>query len=245
MATNSSTGERFVQLTSSPTGSAGTLIKTFGVTNRSVLTDPVIHVSRHYHKIKCDSTGQYVVAMVNNGFIYHSSDYGVTWAQSNAGQANWQGMTMSSDGSIVYASNYGSSVIWKSVDYGATWTSAYNFGSAKKWDSMCCSADGTHVYAGEEPGNLYRSTDSGVTFSVVSGGIGLGYWHEIACDPTGQYCTLLQKHTTGVGIWGSTDYAVNFTQFATPNNALWWGVAQKSNALRTVVGSLTPIYLYT
>jgi hypothetical protein len=216
----------------------------YGATWAAVTTG-VMAGTKQWYSIVCDTTGQYVVACVNGYKIYYSSDYGATWAISNSSVASWQKLSMTSNGATVFALNYGASDIKYSTDYGATWSSLYSFGSAKNWDSLTCDATGTYILAGEEPGRVYRSADSGASWAIVAS-LTAGNWHEISMEGTGQYATVIQKGAAGTvsGIWESSDYAATFTQDAPPPYShTWWGLDRKSATLQTVVGSMSRIYI--
>jgi hypothetical protein len=64
--------------------------------------------------------GQYIVACVNPGFIYTSSDYGVSYTQRDASRA-WNAVASSTDGMNLVACVYGG-YIYTSKDSGANWT---------------------------------------------------------------------------------------------------------------------------
>ena len=101
----------------------------------------------------------------------------------------WDDLASSADGRVLYAAGNG---IYRSVDYGVTWTllsSLINGGTV-----VCCSADGSKVYAGTVTSNgtpLYRSLDSGLTWSLCAGmesGVGARRYlkrSSVACSTDG------------------------------------------------------------
>ena len=52
-----------------------------------------------------DSTGQYLAAIVENGQVYTSRDYGVNWAPWDSDRA-WQDIASNSNGNRLIASVY-------------------------------------------------------------------------------------------------------------------------------------------
>jgi hypothetical protein len=58
------------------------------------------------------SDGKYQTAVVNNGDIYLSSDYGVTWTVKDTTNREWYGIAMSSNG------KYQTAVAWGNAESG-------------------------------------------------------------------------------------------------------------------------------
>ena len=69
-------------------------------------------------------SGKYQTAVVYNGYIYRSTDYGVTWSQVGNSN-NWYSVAMSSDGKYQTAVVHGG-YIYRSTDYGVTWSQVGN-----------------------------------------------------------------------------------------------------------------------
>lgn len=101
--------------------------------------------------------------------LYRSTDDGDTWSQITA-VAGWHDCCTSSNGAIVYALGVvgGSGSVYKSTNYGASFSEIVST-AGKNWISICCSADGTKVYAcfGPITGDVWVSGDSGANWTPV------------------------------------------------------------------------------
>src|SRR6516162_8736497 len=74
----------------------------------------------NWTSVACSANGSNVVAAVNGGYLYTSSDF-VTWTAMRAPVAAWQSVTMSADGTKVFAV-VAPGLIYTSMDSGATWS---------------------------------------------------------------------------------------------------------------------------
>jgi hypothetical protein len=109
--------------------------------------------SKIWTSITSSSDGTKLAAVVYGGYIYTSTDSGVTWiARSVAGQRNWMSITSSADGTKLAAVvGYGSTgYIYTSIDSGVTWTERTSAG-VRQWVNIISSIDGTKL-AGTEVG---------------------------------------------------------------------------------------------
>jgi len=104
---------------------------------------------------------QFLPAVVFNGSIYTSSDYGVNWTQTSAPSASWFSITSDSTGQYLAAViNNGS--IYTSSDYGSTWiqTSA----PSAQWNSITSNSTGQYLYAVINNGSIYSTSNYGQTW---------------------------------------------------------------------------------
>ena len=111
-----------------------------------------------------------MVAAVNGGYLYTSSDF-VTWTAMRAPVAAWQSVTMSADGTKVFAV-VAPGLIYTSMDSGATWSPTP--APRTYWTSIASSGDGTMLVAGADTwpppafgGEVCTSTNSGASWRVV------------------------------------------------------------------------------
>lgn len=120
----------------------------------------------------CSYDGQYIYAYRTSQFIYVSSDYGNTWVARQSQRA-WSGIGTSYDGSKVCAcvnNNY----IYVSLDYGVTWTTKLPT-TNKPYTDVVVSPNGMYFFvvyfdAGTTTYSFYRSSNSGVGWTLITGG---------------------------------------------------------------------------
>jgi uncharacterized repeat protein (TIGR02543 family) len=110
-----------------------------------------------------------------------------TWAwtnQSAPGSANWHALATSADGSKLFAGVDGSGSLYRSTDFGVTW-SVIAGTSGKNWFSITSNIDGTKVAAVDRGGDIWTSTDSGSTWTQRSVGGAVRDWESIASSSDG------------------------------------------------------------
>ena len=155
----------------------------------------------HMAAVEVDQSG-------GNNKIAISTDGGVSWTSSpgpNAG--NVINVVASSDGEIVYMVEEYSYFVYRSADYGDTFTQLTNapVGSYR----VACSSNGVYVFIYTNTGSIYVSSDSGANFTEnYTGLVNLGY--SIICSATGQYvysCTDANPTTVAI----SNNYGASFT----------------------------------
>jgi hypothetical protein len=84
------------------------------------------------------STGQYMLIGEQGGYLYSSSNYGVSWTSlTSLGQRQWSAASMSTTGQYLYVCVYGGS-IWFSNNYGVNWTTLSSAG-ANSWTGIATS----------------------------------------------------------------------------------------------------------
>jgi prepilin-type N-terminal cleavage/methylation domain-containing protein len=127
--------------------------------------------------------GTKMVIGQDNGYLFTSTDSGVTWTQRSApGSRIWRSVASSSDGSKVVASS--NAYIFTSADYGATWTQQTGAGMSPWWYGVAMSSDGTKISAVQNGGYIYTSVDSGVTWTQQTSAGSRG-WKDIAISDDG------------------------------------------------------------
>jgi photosystem II stability/assembly factor-like uncharacterized protein len=89
-----------------------------------------------------------MAAIKQYGYIYTSSDSGVTWtARTSSGQKYWESLASSSDGTVLTAvskNNY----IYTSSDSGATWTARTSSGK-RNWQYVAVTPNGKIQYTAD------------------------------------------------------------------------------------------------
>jgi hypothetical protein len=139
------------------------------------------------------------------GYIYTSTDSGVSWiARTSAGARNWGSITSSSDGTKLVTADYPSfdadptrGYIYTSSDSGTTWIERRSAG-IKWWESITSSSDGTKLAAVANPGNVYTSTDSGVTWTRQTTS-GERVWADITSSSDGSRVVAVDYSNSAAG----------------------------------------------
>ncbi|MFT6334525.1 MAG: photosystem II stability/assembly factor-like uncharacterized protein [Saprospiraceae bacterium] len=170
------------------------------------------------------------ILVASNIGIYRTTNAGTSWNQVQGGSFYDVDMNPSAATNIFYAAT--SDDIYKSTDNGANWTLEYTVPNSGRLSIATTAANNSYVYAlssGNSGGangssgynGVYRSTDSGATFSLMSSspniltysssGTGTGGqgWYDlvIAADPDDANTI----HIGGVNHWKSTDGGANWT----------------------------------
>ena len=222
--------------------------------------------SRYWSSLALSSDGTHLAAtdtgFGSGGYIYTSTDGGATWTQrTGAGSHDWNEIVSSSDGTHLAAIymdcvNCGGYYIYTSTDGGATWTQRTGSG-LHMWSQIASSSDGTRLAATDgntyndtssglsfNPGYIYTSTNSGVTWTQRTGAGSHSGWAGIASSSDG---TQLAAVDGGGGgpygyIYTSTDGGATWTQRTAAGQRNWHGIYMSSDG--THLGSGAD-YLYT
>jgi photosystem II stability/assembly factor-like uncharacterized protein len=149
--------------------------------------------------------GSKLVAAVNGGGIYTSTNSGATWTLTSAlGWPRWTCVASSADGTILAAvSGEAQGNVYISTNSGASWNNRNEgmvFPSLPMFDSpygsaVCLSADGTKLVVAEniydwvidnfDYGLIYTSTNSGTTWNAGYESEPSDYWSSVACSADG------------------------------------------------------------
>ena len=192
-----------------------------------------------WRSIASSSDGTKLAAVAFNGYIYTSTNSGVTWtARANSQTRNWRSITSSSDGTKLAAVVYGGA-IYTSTDSGSTWTEQSNAGT-NYWISITSSSDGTKLAAVPYGGYVYTSTDSGSTWTA-QGNSGSQPWYSITSSSDG---TKLAAVAYNRYIYTSADSGVNWTQWADSQNRNWYSITSSSDGTK-LAAVVDGGYVYT
>jgi len=183
-----------------------------GTVNGSVLNNGGIYISSNYGvswtqivpvgtntltnwaEISISATGQFQTALVSGGFIYRSTDFGITWNPvTSVGTNNWSFVSISATGQYQTAVVNGG-FLYNSTNYGATWSANTNTGS-KTWVSCSMVANAQYQLAVEglvltggiatSGGQIWYSNNYGVTWS--SGGATQSPFTGVTSSSNGQF----------------------------------------------------------
>ena len=128
---------------------------------------------RNWYSITSDSTGKYLAACDNDGFIYTSNDGGEIWTLNIlSGKRNWYSITSDSTGKYLAACNNGG-FIYTSNDGGAIWTLNILSG-IKSWVSITSDSTGQYLAAITDKSEIYTSSDYGINWRTTNTSLGYG-----------------------------------------------------------------------
>ena len=185
---------------------------------------------QNWKAVAASSDGSKLVAAVNGGNIFTSTNYGVTWqAKPSAGSLNWSSVASSADGTkLVACANPG--FIYTSTDSGTNWMQRINSGN-RNWTSVASSWDGTKLIACAANAGVYVSTDSGVNWPA--GLTGPVNFSGVASSGNGSNVVVVVQ---GSLIYTSTSSGVTGSWTARESNRAWTCVASSDDGSRLVAG---------
>ena len=201
-------------------GTAATILSSSVYANTSYFTES--NVSKLWITICGTSEGNRVFACGSNE-IWSNTTPSTTWTQSTT-PPNFAGATpvqmrCNGDGKyqLITDARAGSGgAIYKSNDYGVTWTQQNLTGTTTRALGCCVNAsgktqyvvlDGTNNGANAENGfgGLYRSQDYGATWARIFG-VPNGQHQRVSCDATGRYLGLVGSFS----MYTSKDYGATW-----------------------------------
>jgi hypothetical protein len=202
-----------------------------------------------WNSVASDASGTNLVAVTQGlgvfgpGAIWTSTDAGLTWTNSTAGDAamgnqSWSSVASDATGKKLVAAGSGAG-IWASIDGGMTWTDRTpadpkfeaSFGDqVEGWSSVASDATGTKLVAAVDTGDLWTSIDGGVTWSDTGPASSWQDWFSVASDSTGTNLIAVDGLVDGQNgeIWTSTNGGLTWTDQTTGNPAAsgqWEAVA--------------------
>jgi photosystem II stability/assembly factor-like uncharacterized protein len=185
---------------------------------------------------KVSSTGQFI-ALASNSGIYYSSNYGQSYTNwTDAGTNSWTSVTMSLDGSTAIAVRATTTpTIWKSTNYGASWSQIYNNPSQVSFGTISCSSDAKYILVAlpqNVTGSIYFSNDFGASFSALGGGLSPDEYYKVAVSSSG--INMLTICNSGY-VYSSSNYGETWTQ-TNLSSSNYYGLAMSNN------GSLAYVY---
>lgn len=167
--------------------------------------------------------GKYQMAFAG-GYIWGSSDYGVTWTQRTTGASkSYTSAAINGTGQYWLTSvNPGS--VWLSTDYGVTFNDVGGGISQNNSRAIISSTGQYQTLVGYY--YIWRSTNYGSTWTNVSSvPIPTYQYKGAAMSSTGQYQTFGNAYGS---LFKSSDYGVNFTEVASDTTRQWSCLAMSS-----------------
>jgi hypothetical protein len=181
--------------------------------------------SLNWRCVASSSDGTKLVAGVDGGPIYTSTDSGANWT-ARAGVGPWYSVASSADGTkLVAGVNNGQ--IFTSTDSGVNWLARPVSG---QWYSIASSSDGTKLVAVSLNGQIYTSTTSGVTWTPRDSA---RQWYSVASSSDG---TKLVAVVYGGQIYTSTNSGQTWTP--RDSNRYWSSVASSGDGTKLVAVAL-------
>ncbi len=185
--------------------------------------------SRIWMGVSVSSNGAKIAAVPNNGYVYTSTDGGITWTErTTSGSRSWTSIASSEDGSILAATVY-NGYIYTSTDSGATWTERTGPGT-QEWNSIAMSEDGTKMIAGAgyfSTSRVYISTDTGATWTQDAT-LPVRRWVAVASSGDG---SVLAAAPYNGKIYVSTDSATSWTETTSPSTS-WNTISMSSDGAK-------------
>ena len=124
--------------------------------------------SQRWRGIASSSDGTKLAAVVENGYIWTSTNSGSSWTETASSQ-NWWGIASSSDGSklaaFVFTTSTAPGYIRTSSDSGSSWTQT---ASSQKWIGIASSSDGSKLAACVFQGYIMTATEIITTITPSS-----------------------------------------------------------------------------
>jgi photosystem II stability/assembly factor-like uncharacterized protein len=188
-------------------------------------------------------TGKYQTLVSSGENVFRSNNFGYTWTQLDITVPNQNDLFQSvqafptSGLALSYNGQYQTIVsqyIFVSSDYANTWTNVTfsNGLDDRNWQSLTMSSDGKYQFAIENGGDVYMSSDYGITWSVIEDPLIMSkQWVSISCSASGQYITSLENNGN---IYISSDYGLSWTRVADTNvsdSKDWRSISVSSDGL--------------
>lgn len=168
--------------------------------------------------VASSADGTELVAVVNGGGIYTSTNNGVVWDLSSApSPQNWVSIASSSDGANLVSAISGGG-LYTSTDRGAHWDLQTSAPSPSDWVSVASSADGMNLVALTNTGDtdVYTSTDRGLVWTLQP--LAPSFITSIESSLDGTKLTAVVKNGD---FYTSTDSGISWEQGKPPSSGEW------------------------
>lgn len=197
---------------------------------------------RNYTCIATDILGVNVFASSSDyysGYLYSSTNYGVSWIVLDSFSLYWSSITCSSDGTYAAACASGDgNGVYTTSNSGSTWNRT-SLESAV-WTSVSSDSTGKYLVASNsDPGTTYSSSTYGSTW--VQSSIPNRQWSAIKNNGNGQYVVACAYNDY---IYTSSDYGISW--IVTPSIQSSWSCLSCSyNGHNIFAGDNSPGYIYS
>ena len=207
-------------------GTASALLYLNGNYGSGAFASKNLGANQNLYNICISDDGQNI--LLGTGFSGNSDHLIV----SNDGGTNWNHLlsvgqyrvAMSTDGTYCYAyCNTPATRVWYSSNHGVAWTQS---DYAVPGESICCDSSGLYVYILRAGSGVYKSTDYGHTFTLLSISPSSVNNHGLCCSGDGRVLAL--TNTAGnQPLYVSVDYGVSWFNILT--NAPFGSIALSSD----------------
>jgi hypothetical protein len=174
------------------------------------------------YKVAGVGAGGWIIAQNANQMIVAgnlSDSVGQSW-KAGASVLNWSGIASSADGTRLVATVNGG-YVWTSANSGAIWMvhNSSPISSPLYWSSVASSSNGTNLVAAvgyttyytSASGQIYTSTDSGVTWTARTGSLGNLAWSSVASSADGtKLVAAVYGTSSSSGVYTSANSGVNW-----------------------------------
>jgi uncharacterized repeat protein (TIGR02543 family) len=205
---------------------------------------PAGDVSRQWYALASDSSGTHLIAAAfgnygTEGWVYTSTDGGVTWTARYPSVASryWMAAASDADGSNLIVAAW-AGLVYTSSNGGVDWTTRYPAGeTAQRWQTVASDGDGSNLIAGTSGGRLWMSSNSGSTWAETrpAGNVD-GDWRGASCNTDGS--VLLVGDYQG-RLYGTSNGGTTWTEL-TPAGAAdrnWQGSACDEDGSNLIAGA--------
>lgn len=181
---------------------------------------PAIAPNTNWSGLAMSADGSHCVATVDGGGIYTSSDFGTNWTLTSAPSNAWSCITSSANGNqLVAGLNNPGTNIFISVNAGTTW-SPLSVTNLPGVVSLACSADGTHLIAGNTGATTPNiSIDSGLTWAPANIPQ-KDVWYAVGCSAGGNFFVGENQNGAIYGYQTATTLGTTGYLSGGPNTAL-------------------------
>ncbi len=204
----------------------------------STWTDQTIPASAsdldRIHAFNADSA--FAMSNSNDGYIFSTTDGGTTWNTINApfpgpGISLRQYDCVGLPNGTAYIAGYHGTV-FKSTDYGVSWTNVANIFGALYKIFYSIGAIGDHIWCGDSNGRIYYSSDAGANWDTLAFSTTTTVEYIKAFDDNHVYfyCTYAQ-------LFESSDAGQTFNPLIPWPNLSWWDMVTTSN--KVFIGSIS------
>ena len=192
--------------------------------------------------LSCSADGSKMVAAIDYGSLYTSSNSGETWVVvDNTGVSDgrrWSALTSSANGRFIFAAMGDMGYIYSSSDYGISFLAHEDLGS-QMWSAVACSIDCSHVVATFVGGNITFSSDYGVTWAYYQPTL-YSPWTSVASNSDG---TRYFAGTFGGELMISYDAGNSWSAMVAAGSREWCSVSSSYDGLKLIAGTCSE-YLY-